>query len=136
MTNPFTLSTLRNFYKVNKFQNSKYFFNKIKNSYKDGDYLNFYNEKLFNIYDIYKNNKYRVHLSILENGIVEKSHLPRHIYLLEGSIFISDKYSNFNLNKGCYFLNSPNLIVNNGNKHSIVLSHVDYENNKYTSCLR
>lgn len=127
----FTLLNLRNIYKLHNSKNLNHIFNTIRSSYTKGDYKNLYNYKSENLFDIIKNDYFlfRVHLSILQPGIVEKSNLPRQLCLLEGKLFINDNNSSLNLVEGCYLARTKNYIENKTNDPCVVISHVDSRNN-------
>ena len=129
----FSLTTLRRFYKVSNvpIYNINKIFRDVKSSYKPGDYLNFYNDKMNNMFDIAYNeyHSYRIHLSVLEKGEVEKSNLPRQLCLLEGKLFIDDSFSNLNLTNGCYSAKTPHYIENKSEDTCVVISHVDIRDN-------
>lgn len=127
------LNVIRGLYKINKTQPKSIneIFNQVKSVYKIGDYKEFYNDKSESMFDIVFNeyDLYRVHLSVLEPGLIEKSNLSRQICLLEGKLFIEDRFCNINLNEGCYLSNTPNYIENKQNNYCVVISHVDIKNN-------
>ena len=127
------LTVIRNLYKINR-KNPRTIhgiFSQVKKIYHPGDYKQFYSDKANSMFDIVFNEYelYRVHLSVLEPGEIEKSCFSRQICLLEGKLSIIDKFCKINLNQGCYLARKNNSVKNINKKPCVLISHVDIKNN-------